>query len=92
MTNVELASKIKALKELKGLVKECEAEIEMLESAIKEEMLSRNTEEMEVGTCIVRWTVVLTDRFDSTSFKSAMPDIYNRYIKQTKSRRFSISG
>lgn len=92
MTNAELISKVKALKELKELVKQCECEIDMLESAIKEEMLSRNTEEMEVGTCIVRWTVVLTDRFDSTSFKSAMPEVYNRYIKKTKSRRFSISG
>ena len=92
MTNVELISKVKALKELKELVKECEAEIDMLESAIKEEMLSRNTEEMEVGTSIVRWTVVLTDRFDSTSFKSAMPEMYQAYIKTTKSRRFSISG
>ncbi len=92
MTNVELLSKIKELKEMKGLLKQVEAEIELLEDAIKEEMMARNTEEMEIGTCIVRWTVVLTDRFDSTSFKSAMPEMYNRYIKQTKSRRFSISG
>ena len=92
MTNTELVAKIKALKDLKELVKEAETEIDKLEGAIKEEMLLRNTEEMEVGTCIVRWTIVLTDRFDSTSFKKANPEVYNSYIKQIKSRRFSISG
>lgn len=92
MTNVELIAKVKALKEMKELLQQVESEIDVLESAIKEEMLSRNTEEMEVGTSIVRWTVVFTDRFDSKSFKNAMPEVYRAYTKQTKSRRFSISG
>lgn len=92
MTNIELTKKIQTLKEWKRMIKEAEAEAEKLENEIKEEMLLRDTEEMDVGTYIVRYTVVLTDRFDSTSLKKAMPDIYNNYLKSTKSRRFSISG
>lgn len=92
MSSIEITSKIKELKELKELIKEAEKEVEALENEIKNEMLARDTEEMEVGTYIVRWTTVLSNRFDSTAFKKVMPDVYKAYTKQTTSRRFTISG
>ena len=55
-------------------------------------MLKRNTEELEVGSHIIRYTTVLSNRFDSTAFKKVMPDVYKAYTKQTSSRRFTISG
>ena len=67
------------------------AEAEALRDDIKNEMLSRNTEELEAGQYIVRWTSVLSQRFDSTAFKKVMPDVYKDFIKQTASRRFSIA-
>lgn len=92
MSTVEMLSKIEELKELEALIREAKAEAEKLEKEIKDEMTKRNTEEMSVGIYIVRWTIVSTDRFDSTAFKVAMPDVYKLYIKNTKSRRFSIGG
>lgn len=93
MSVAELVSKIEELKELEALIKEAEAEAEKLKDEIKNEMLIRNNvEEMNVGRYVVRWTIVSTDRFDSTKFKKSHPDIYNMYIKNTVSRRFSISG
>ena len=59
---------------------------------IKAEMLNRNTEELEAGQYIVRWTSVLSQRFDTTSFKKVMPDVYKAYTKQVSSRRFTISA
>ena len=47
--------------------------------------------ELEAGQYIVRWTSVLSQRFDSTAFKKVMPDVYKDFIKQTASRRFSIA-
>lgn len=91
MSNNELATKIKELKELEMLIKEAEAEVETLKDEIKEEMKKQNTEEMKVGVHIVRWTSVLSNRFDTTAFKSVMPELYKQYTKQTMSRRFSIS-
>jgi predicted phage-related endonuclease len=91
MSNVEIIKKVEALKELEILIKEAEAEAEALKDEIKAEMAEKNTEEMIVGKFIVRWTSVLSDRFDSKTFKIAMPEVYNKYIKQTHSRRFSIS-
>ena len=91
MSNNELATKIKELKELEMLIKEAEAEVETLKDEIKAEMNRANKEEMKVGVYIVRWTNVLSNRFDTTAFKTAMPELYKNFIKQTTSRRFSIS-
>ena len=70
MSTIEITSKIEALKELEALIEEAKAEAEALRDEIKTEMLNRNTEEMEAGQYIVRWTPVLSQRFDSTAFKS----------------------
>lgn len=88
----KIVSKIEQIKELEALIKEAEAEVEALKDEIKEEMMERNTEEMPVGKYIVRWTDVLSNRFDSTAFKKVMPELYKAYTKQTASRRFTISG
>ena len=91
MSTVEITSKIEALKDLESLIEEAKAEAEALRDEIKTEMLNRNTEELEAGQYIVRWTSVLTQRFDTTAFKKVMPEIYKEYTKQVSSRRFSIA-
>ena len=91
MSTIEITSKIEALKELEALIEEAKAEAETLRDEIKAEMLNRNTEEMEAGQYIIRWTSVLSQRFDSTAFKKVYGDLYKEYTKQTASRRFSIA-
>ena len=91
MSTIEITSKIESLRELEELIEEAKAEAEALRDEIKAEMLSRNTEEMSVGQYIVRWTSVLSNRFDSTAFKKVLPELYKAYTKQTTSRRFTIS-
>lgn len=92
MSTIEITSKIEALKELEQLLVEAQAEAEAIKDEIKREMDARGVEELEAGTHIIRWTSVLTQRFDSTAFKKALPDVYKAYVKQTSSRRFTISG
>ena len=91
MSTIEITSKIEALKELEALIEEAKTEAETLRDEIKTEMLNRNTEEMEAGQYIVRWTSVLSQRFDTTGFKKAHGELYKDFIKQTASRRFSIA-
>ena len=91
MSTIEITSKIEALKDLESLIEEAKAEAEALRDEIKTEMLNRDTEELEAGQYIVRWTSVLTQRFDTTAFKKVMPDVYKAYTKQGSSRRFSIA-
>ena len=92
MSTVEMVSKVEQLKELEALIREAEAEAEALKDEIKAEMYMRNTEEMSVGRYVVRWTNVVSERFDSKTFKKEMAVLYGRYLKRTESRRFSIVG
>ena len=91
MSTIEITSKIEALKDLESLIEEAKAEAEALRDEIKTEMLNRDIEELEAGKYIVRWTSVLTQRFDTTAFKKVMPDVYKEYTRQVSSRRFSIA-
>lgn len=91
MRTNEMTSKIRELKELKAMAEELAAEITAIEDTIKAEMTARNTDEMTVDVYKIRWTKVLSNRFDSASFKKAMPELYGQFTKQTESRRFSIA-
>ena len=92
MSTTELTAQIESLRALEELIEEAKAEAETLRDAIKQEMLIRDAEELSVGQYIVRWTPVLSQRFDSTAFKKVMPDVYRAYTKQVSSRRFTISA
>ena len=92
MSTIEITSKIESLRELEDLIEEAKAEAEALRDEIKAEMLSRDTEELTAGKYIVRWTSVLSNRFDTTAFKKVMPEVFKAYTKQVASRRFTISA
>ena len=92
MSTIEITKKIEALQEWEAIMEEAKAEAEAIRDEIKQELLERDTEELEAGQYIVRWTSVLSQRFDTTAFKKVMPDVYKAYTKQVTSRRFSISA
>jgi len=92
MSTNEIITKIELLNEYEEMLEEIKNETEALRDAIKAEMLAQDTEEMIAGQYIVRWTSVLTNRFDSTAFKKVMPDVYKAYTKQVSSRRFTITA
>lgn len=91
MSSKEIVSKIEALKEWEKLAAEAAAEIEALKDSIKAEMNARNLEELAAGQYIARFTVVVSNRLDTTALKRENNTMYQRYLKQTTSRRFSIT-
>ena len=91
MSKIEMITLIHELNEIEALIAEAKEQAESLKDSIKAEMLQRNAEELEVDGYIIRWTPVLSNRFDSTAFKKVMPDVYKAYTKQVSSRHFSIS-
>ena len=91
MSKIELLAKIELLNKYEAMIEELKAETETVRNSIKGEMEAREVEELIAGQYIVRWTSVLSNRFDSTSFKKVMPEVYKAYTKQVSSRRFSIS-
>ena len=92
MSTIEIQAQIESLRALEELIEEAKAEAESIRDEIKQELLVRDTEELIAGQYIVRWTSVLSQRFDTTSFKKVMPDVYKAYTKQVSSRRFTISA
>ena len=91
MSTNELTTKVRELKELKAMADELAAEITAIEDSITAEMPARNTDEMQIDVYRIRWTKVLSNRFDSTAFKKAMPELHAQFTKQTESRRFSVA-
>ena len=91
MSTHEITSKIEALKEWEAVIAEAQAEAESLRDLIKAEMLAQDTEELEAGAYIIRWTSVLSNRFDTSAFKREHNDLYKQFTKQVASKRFSIA-
>ena len=91
MSKIELLAKIELLNKYEAMIDEMKSEAEAIRNSIKAEMEAREVEEMIAGQYIVRYTSILSNRFDSTAFKKVMPEIYKAYTKQVSSRRFTIS-
>ena len=91
MSKIELLAKIELLNKYEAMVEEMKAQADTIRNEIKAEMEARELEEMIAGQYIIRYTAVLSNRFDTTAFKKVMPEIYKAYTKQVSSRRFSIS-
>ena len=91
MDKKELIEKIEALQEWETILEEAKNEVENLRDEIKADMAEKELEEMDLGQYIVRWTPILSNRFDTTAFKKAYGDLYKAYTKQVASRRFTIA-
>ena len=91
MANNELLNKIEALNEWESLMEEARAEAEAIRDSLKQEMLERGTEELECGQYIIRYQSIVSNRFDSSAFKKALPEVYKSFIRQSTSKRFSIA-
>jgi len=92
MSKIELLAKIELLNRYEAMMDELKAEADKVRDSIKAEMEAREVEELIAGQYIIRWTSVLSQRFDSTSFKKVLPDLYKAYTKQVSSRRFTITA
>lgn len=91
MSKIELLAKIELLNKYETMVEEMKAQADTIRNEIKAEMEASELEEMIAGQYIIRYTAVLSNRFDTTAFKKVMPEIYKAYTKQVSSRRFTIS-
>ena len=92
MSTVDLEGYIERMQEWEVIAEEAKAEADAIRDKVKAEMLARDTEELEAGRYIVRWTPVLSSRFDTASFKKQYGDLYQSFTKQVTSRRFSVAA
>ena len=92
MSKYELLAKVELLNKYEAMMEEIKAEADSIRNSIKAEMEAREVEELVAGQYIIRWTSVLSNRFDSTAFKKVLPELYKAYTKQVASRRFTITA
>lgn len=67
-------------------------ELNALNDALKSDILSlMGTEERHAeGAAVASYTPIKSARFDSSAFKSAYPDLYQKYTTATEYRRFTV--
>lgn len=89
MSIFELESKARELQELKRMREDVDAEITVLEDAIKAAMGDRET--ITAGAYKITWRAVTSSRIDTTALKKALPDIAAQFTRQTTTRRFTVA-
>lgn len=88
MSNPNMEAKVKELMELKRMKEEIEAEITAAEDEIK--CVMGDEETLLAGAFKVDWKTVITSRIDTAALKKVMPEIAERFMKQTTTRRFCV--
>ena len=91
MSKYEIETLIETMNNYDELAAKAKAKADEIREEIKAEMIRRDTEELIAGAYIVRYTSVISNRFDSTTFKKLYSDLYKDFTKPVSSRRFSIS-
>ena len=91
MSRNEMVALIEAMNTYDEMAANAKEKADAIRETIKAEMMERDTEELIAGQYIIRWTSVLSNRFDSTAFKKEHADLYKSFTKQVASKRFSIA-
>lgn len=91
MSMQDLTAKVRELKELKAMAEELNASITAIEDELKTVMLAAGSEEMQVDVFKLRYKLVESKRFSSSTFKAKYPELYDQYTEVTTYRRFSVA-
>lgn len=89
MTTKELNEKIIELKKWEKEQKNIQTIIDELKDSLKAEMELRGVDELETDMFTLSYKEVISNRFDTTSFKKDNAVLYNHYLKESVSKRFS---
>lgn len=87
----ELDMKVKELRELRRMAEELQAEIDAAQDVIKAHMDSQGVDTLAGTDWKVTWKPVTSSRMDTSALKKALPEIAERFMKSTTSRRFVLA-
>lgn len=85
----EMEAKARELRQLQVLIEEAQAEAEALKDAIKAAM--GDSESIQAGEYKITWKPVKSSRIDAAALKKALPDVAERFTKETTVRRFTVA-
>lgn len=89
MSIKEIEAKARELRQLQALIDEAQAEAETIKDEIKATM--GDQESIQAGEYKITWKAVESARIDTTALRKALPDVAERFTKQTITRRFTVA-
>lgn len=84
-------AKVKELRELKRMQDELAGEIETIQDEIKAHMMENNADTLVGADWKVTWQSVTSKRLDTAALKKALPDVAERFTKESTSKRFVVA-
>lgn len=81
----ELEAKARELRQLQALIDEAQAEAEALKDAIGDQ------DSIQAGEYRITWKAVTSSRIDTNALRKALPDVAERFTKETTTRRFCVA-
>ena len=91
MSMNELESKVNDLRELRRMAEELAAEITATEDTLKAYMTANGADELHGASFKMTWKEVTSSRLDGKALKAAAPELWQRFTKQTTTRRFIVA-
>ena len=85
----EMEAKARELRQLQALIDEAQAEAEAIKDALKAAM--GDSESIQAGEYKITWKAVTSSRIDTTALKKALPDVAERFTRETTTRRFCVA-
>ena len=85
----EMEVKARELRQLQALIEEAQAEAEAIKDAIKAAM--GDSESIQAGEYKITWKPVKSSRIDTAALKKALPEVAERFTKETTVRRFVVA-
>lgn len=89
MSNHELESKVRELRQLQQLIEEAQAEAEAIKDALKAVM--GEADELRAGEYKITWKPVKSSRLDVNALRTALPEVAQAFTRETTTRRFVVA-
>lgn len=89
MSISEMEAKVRELRQLQALIEEAQAEAEAIKDALKAAM--GDSESIQAGEYKITWKAVTSSRIDTTALRKALPDVAERFTRETTTRRFWVA-
>jgi len=83
--------KVQEYERVKQLVDELSTYMDTIKQELINEMEQKQLQELKIDIFKVRYITVVSNRFNTTEFKKIHEDLYNQYLKESRSKRFTIA-
>ncbi len=82
---------VRDIKEREQVKKQLEDEIKAAQDEIKQAMTDNHLDELLADVFTIRYVSVPSSRFDQKTFKADNPKLFEMYLKNSESMRFTIT-